>query len=270
VTWGEQELAGLLERAGADARVIGVVLFGSRAWGQAVDERSDYDVLLLAVDEAAVAELERELPFVRGARIEIVSDTVDGLRAHAEIGSRSEWARPSYAHARVLLDKTGGELERIVAEKHVQPEEGRLERARAQLDTYLNSYHRSARNRLVGFETAARLDAAESIPPFLATIFLLEGRVRPFNKHLAWELGERPLAEAAWARDVLLPRLERILDGDLAEQQALFRDVERVARAAGLGGVIDGWEPDVAWLRGEGGYHEAPPARGPSAPPEAG
>jgi predicted nucleotidyltransferase len=258
---GERDLEELVERVRADDGLLGIILFGSRAWGQAIDERSDYDVVVIARSGAELARFEHEVPFRRGASVEVVSDTLTGLRAHAEIGSDTEWARPSYAHARVLLDKTDGELERIVAEKRFEPEEGRLERARAQLDTYVNSYLRSARNRLVGLEAAARLDAAESIPPFLATIFLLEGRVRPFNKHLAWELGEPPLGEAAWGRDVLLPRLERILDGDRAEQQALFRDVERVARAAGLGDVIDGWEPDVAWLRGEGGYHEASPGR---------
>ena len=28
-------------------------------------------------------------------------------------------------------------------------------------------------------------------------------------------------------------------------------DAEAIARGHGLGAVIDGWEPDVAWLRGE-------------------
>ncbi|MEX2645868.1 MAG: hypothetical protein WD249_06370 [Gaiellaceae bacterium] len=46
-------------------------------------------------------------------------------------------------------------------------------------------------------------------------------------------------------------RLERILAGDEAEQQALFRDAERLARSRGLGEVIDGWEPDVPFLRGD-------------------
>jgi hypothetical protein len=46
--------------------------------------------------------------------------------------------------------------------------------------------------------------------------------------------------------------LERIVvTGDVDEQRRLFRAVERHARERGLGGVIDGWEPDVAWLRGE-------------------
>jgi len=45
--------------------------------------------------------------------------------------------------------------------------------------------------------------------------------------------------------------LERIgRTGELAEQQALFRDAEALAREHGCGATIDGWEPDVAWLRG--------------------
>jgi predicted nucleotidyltransferase len=251
---GERELEELLERVRADEGALGVVLFGSQARGHALDDRSDYDVVVVTADEAALERFEREVPFVRGDPVEVVSDTIERLRAHAALGSDSEWARPSYLHARVLLDKTGGELERIVAEKLSVPEEGRLGRARRSLDAYVNSYHRSARNRMVGLETAARLDAAESLAPFLTAIFLLEDRVRPFNKHLEGELRERPLQDEAWRADVLVPRLERILGGSLADQQALFRDVERVARAAGLGDVIDGWHPDVAWLRGEGEY----------------
>jgi hypothetical protein len=31
----------------------------------------------------------------------------------------------------------------------------------------------------------------------------------------------------------------------------LLARAERLARDAGLAAVIDGWEPDLAWLRGE-------------------
>jgi len=49
----------------------------------------------------------------------------------------------------------------------------------------------------------------------------------------------------------LLPRLERIAArGAIGEQQRLFRDVEAVARERSLGHVVDGWEPDVGFLRG--------------------
>lgn len=97
----------------------------------------------------------------------------------------------------------------------------------------------------------AHLDAAESLSPFLTALFAIHGRVRPFNKFLRWELEEYPLGAETWSAKELLPRLEAITaSGALDEQQALFRDVEQLAREHGLGSVIDGWEPDVAWLRG--------------------
>ncbi len=45
-----------------------------------------------------------------------------------------------------------------------------------------------------------------------------------------------------------------VLAGDIEEQRALVRDVERVARKLGFDDAIDEWQPDVAWLRGEAAY----------------
>jgi hypothetical protein len=51
--------------------------------------------------------------------------------------------------------------------------------------------------------------------------------------------------------DVDLGRLERIAQtAALEDQQALFRETEVLAREHGHGATLDGWEPDVAWLRG--------------------
>jgi hypothetical protein len=33
--------------------------------------------------------------------------------------------------------------------------------------------------------------------------------------------------------------------------RAAFRMLERAARSTGHGAIVDGWEPDVAWLRGD-------------------
>lgn len=254
MTSGDEPLAELLERARSDDAVLAVFLFGSRGWGHAVDDASDFDVGVVLRDDEALERFDRGFPHGRGGAVEVASDTLAGLGAHAAYGSPSEWARPQYLHVRLLLDRTDGEVPRLLAEKRAVPDEVRQARVPALLDTYVNAYHRSARNGLVGLDAAARLDAAESLPPFLTAIFMLERRVRPFNKHLEWELRERPLADGAWSADRLLPRLARILDGGLADQQALFRDVERAARAAGFGAVIDSWEPDVPWLRGEAAY----------------
>ena len=87
--------------------------------------------------------------------------------------------------------------------------------------------------------------------PLLDFLFAVEGRVRPFNKFLRYELERRPLDDPAFTVDALFVGLAAIRAGDPDEQRRMFRDVERLARRHGLGDVIDGWEPDVAWLRGE-------------------
>ncbi len=98
----------------------------------------------------------------------------------------------------------------------------------------------------------AHLDAVESVSPLLTTLFAVQGRLRPFNKFLRWELENFPLDGDVWSAQALLPRLQTIVaTGDLGEQERLFRDVEETVRKLGFGEVVDGWEPDVAWLRGE-------------------
>jgi hypothetical protein len=80
----------------------------------------------------------------------------------------------------------------------------------------------------------------------------LHDRIRPYNKYLRWELQQYPLGGEEWRPDVLLPRLGLVVSrGDIATQQVLFRLMEHLARSRGLGAVVDGWEPDLARLRGD-------------------
>ena len=105
------------------------------------------------------------------------------------------------------------------------------------LDAYMNSLYRGLkRPDAIG----GRLHQAESIGNLLTCLFALEGRVRPFHDYLEWELGNYPLE--GW-NDLL-----NLLDGD---PRALFRRVEGHVREHGLGVVVDSWEPDVPFLRGE-------------------
>ena len=92
----------------------------------------------------------------------------------------------------------------------------------------------------------------EAVPYALRAIFALEGRVRPYNKYLEWELRHHPLE--GWTADGLLPLLDRVLTGEPEAQHELFDRIEGPARDAGFGDVVDAWEPDVAWLRGETEY----------------
>jgi hypothetical protein len=237
-------LEDLLGEAEADPDVVGVVLGGSRGKGALVTEHSDHDVYVIVRDEAALARWAERHPSRHGDPIEVILMTVERFRDHAVPGSPTAWNAYTFAHVTPLVDRD--QIADLVRSK------GRVDPASAAepLDAYVNSYYRSAKNARDGLLFEARLDAVESVPFFLEFLFCVFGRVRPYNKWLRWELEHHPL-EPPWSADELLPRLERILAGDGPEQQALFRDAERLARSRGLGETIDGWEPDVPWLRGE-------------------
>jgi predicted nucleotidyltransferase len=225
--------------------VLAAYLFGSRGRGVGVDERSDWDVWIVARDDDALARVEERFPLAHGDPVEVASSTLEGLREHGAIGSRSEWARYQHAHVDVRIDKTNGELARVLAEKELLPPDRRDEIVREALGGFCNATYRSLRY-------GTRLDAAESIPYALQTIFALAGRVRPFNKYLDWELRRHSLT--GWSAEVLLPLIAGVLDRDQASQHELFRLIELDARGHGFDAEIDEWEPDVRWLRGEGEY----------------
>jgi hypothetical protein len=228
------------------------VLTGSRGRGVYVRPESDWDVRLV-VREDAQARCRARYAAPRGSPVDVAVLSPSELERAGAIGSSTEWDRYSYVHAQVVLDKLDGRIAGLVADKGVLPPDVARSVAGRALDTYVNSYYRSVKNRRDGLTTAAHLDAAESISPFLTALFAIQGRVRPFNRFLRWELERFPLDGDVWSADRLLPRLEAITStGDLGEQQSLFRDAERLARAHGLGQVVDGWEPDLSLLRGEG------------------
>ncbi len=240
------EYTDLVERARADDDVLGLILTGSRGRSFRVRPDSDHDVRLVLQDAALDT-----YSTPHGSPVEVAVLTQSTFERAGLPGSGSEWDRYSYVRCELVLDKLDGEIERLVTEKASLSEEEAAALAPAALDDYVNSYYRSARDHQNDLTLEARLDAAESMGPLLTTLFALQRRVRPFNKFLGWELRLDPLEGEEWSADRFLPRLQRIVAlGDLEEQQGLFRDVERLVRARGLGDVIDGWEPDVAWLRG--------------------
>lgn len=233
----------LLRVAEAREEILGLYIFGSRGRDFMVDERSDWDVCVVLATAEAREDFDREFPHIRGEPTEIASATLDEIRDDS-----SEHSRYAAAHARVVLDKTGGELTRVVAEQESLPTGSRDGVVRDALDAYINQTYRSLRY-------GTRLDAAEAIPHALRTIFALGGRVRPYNKYLERELRRHPLE--GWSADELLPLLDRMLTGEQAAQHELFNLIEPAARNEGFADVVDGWEPDLDWLRGKGGYRDA-------------
>ncbi|HEY6961581.1 MAG TPA: hypothetical protein VI408_06805 [Gaiellaceae bacterium] len=227
---GDAELATLLAYAEEARDVVGVYVFGSRGRADGLaDERSDWDVAIVLRDDADVAAFDARWPYVHGAPVEIARLTMSELRVSDG---------PVFEAIDLRLDKTGEVACVLAAKGRVGPEA-----AREALDAYVNATYRALRYRETG-SRGWRLDAAEAIPPLLTFLFAVQGRVRPFNKYVAEAL------PAGFSRE----RVHAVLDGDAAELRALFRDVEQLARDHGLGGVVDGWEPDLAWLRGDGAY----------------
>ena len=237
----EDEHREFLARASADPNVVGVVLVGSRGAGTFVTERSDYDAFVI------VRKPSDRWPFVHGSPIETVELTLERFETYALPGDRAAWNRPAFLFASVELDKLEGEVGRIVDRKRrLTPHEARTLVDEA-LDDYINDLYRSLRNLEAGRNLEGRLDSADTIPPLLTTAFALDGRVRPFNKWLLHDLAREPLPIGDIAGDA--DRIHR--DPSPAVQRGVFLRVEAHARARGHGPVIDSWEPDLAWLRGE-------------------
>jgi hypothetical protein len=225
------------------------VLTGSRGRDAFVRETSDWDVRLVVRDES-FAEVADRLATPHGSEIEVAVYSFAAFERVGEPGTETAWDRYSYVHARVLVDKLDGRIGQIVAGKAVLPEGIGPGLAAYELDDYVNAYYRALKNDRAGLAVEAHLDAAESIPPLLTTVFAVHDRVRPFNRFLAWELERFPLPEPWLAHDRFVPRLEKILRrGSIGDQASLFRDVETFARSHDLADTIESWEPDVQWLR---------------------
>jgi predicted nucleotidyltransferase len=237
------ELRALARR---DPNVVGMFLGGSRGKGVPT-EHSDYDVYLIV--DKKVGEYRRRFPLRHGDDPEVIVLSLAEFRRHAAVGSDLEWNRYTFAHVTAELDKTG-EIQQLLDEKGTLPKEAARAIAAEALDAYINQYYRSAKNLRDGDGLAARLDAAESVPYFLVTLFALHERVRPYNKYLRWELEQHPLPGAQWSAARLLPLLDAVVDGNVSAQTQLFRHVERLARERGHGEVVDGWGADLAMLRG--------------------
>jgi predicted nucleotidyltransferase len=237
------ELRALARR---DPNVVGLFLGGSRGKGL-VTERSDYDVYLIVARR--VGEYRRRFPLRHGDDPEVIVLSLAEFRRHAAVGSEREYNRYTFAHVTAELDKTG-EIQTLLDEKGALPQEEARRIAAEALDDYINYYYRSAKSYRDGNEVGGRLDAAESVPSFLTTLFALHERVRPYNKYLRWELEHYPLPGDEWSAARLLPLLEAVAEGDLTAQRLLFRQIEALARERGHSAVIDGWAADLDLLRG--------------------
>ena len=200
--------------------LLGLVLSGSAGRGVATD-RSDLDVYVVLTDDAA-----QHRSATRSTSVDELPMPLTELEHAPAFGSGGYGFRWSFAWVHTLLDRTGGRIPAALQRQAtLTPEEVEavvFEHSR--LDGWLNFAYRALKSDREGNRLECRLDAAESMPWLLDLIFALAGRVRPYHKYLPWELREHPLPD--WPADVLLPLLQRTLDGDPAALRDTFARVQ--------------------------------------------
>lgn len=231
--------------------LLGVVLSGSAGRGMAT-ERSDLDVYVVLASGAAAARQTSRTP-----QVDEIPIGIDELETAAVFGSGGWWQRWSFAWTPVLLDRTGGRLGRALRRQATltADEQTMILIDRDRLDGWLNFAYRALKNHRDGRDFEARLDAAESLSWLLDTIFTLNGRVRPYNKYLPWELRHHPLDD--WPAGPTLALMESTLAGGPDAIRAAFAQVESAChdydRRHGdslLTDVIGGWGDELHILRG--------------------
>ncbi len=226
----------LMTRAERDPGVRGVVLTGSHARGLSTS-RSDVDVVVV-VDRPDPAWQRDRSPI-----LDLAPVTVEQLADTSVL-----WPRYGFRGAQVLLDR-GGVAALVEKQATATAAEAR-EWAREGLDGYVNQLYRAVKSRRDGHPGAALLDEQESVAWLLSTVFALHGRLRPYNKYLAWELATYPL-----------PPFWNEALADVAHRPVeLFPAVEELARREGHGDVLDEWGGDLDLIRG-GVTTPAPPDR---------
>ena len=233
---------------GAD--LLGLVLSGSVGRGVATG-RSDVDVYVVLTDDGV-----RGRATTRSAAVDEIPVALSELEQVPTFGSEGWWYRWSFAWAPVLLDRTDGRLadalHRQATVDETEAEEILLTHDR--LEGWINYAYRALKSDRDGRPLERRLDAAESVPWLLDTVFTLVGRVRPYHKYLPWELRVHPLP--GWEADQLLALLEATLDGDPAAIRETFTRVEEACAAFDdarstplLVPVIEGWGDELALFR---------------------
>jgi predicted nucleotidyltransferase len=189
-------LAEMVREAESDDETLALVLHGSRSVGHERPD-SDYDVLVVRATE------------------------LEELRTRD-----ANWFTDGLVQGRVLVDKTGGELDTILARL------GAAEDVVRPYDAYLNALVRGKSAARRGDELGARLHAADSVRYLAEALAGLDGKRPRFHDRLSGTLGE-------WE-----PRLLAILrKPDVDAQLALAADVRALMESRGIR-THDDWEEE--------------------------
>ena len=238
--------------AETDSNIIAFWLGGSRGKG-VVTEFSDYDCVLI-VKDGLLDEYKKKYYAQKTDDIEFWVMTLHEFRNHALWESQFAWDRYNYAHIKPIIDKTGGEIEKLFLDKSVIPADKIKEVVSGYLDAYINQIYRSMKCFRDDNQAASQFEAVESINWLFSSLFGLEGRLRPYYKYIQWELKNYPLKYIPWRSEELLEKVLNIIKtGNIQTQQELLKSIEPLFREKGYGEVFDGWEKKIDWMKTYGG-----------------
>jgi hypothetical protein len=234
--------------------LLGLVLSGSAGRGMATD-RSDLDVFVVLSDEAAA-----ERTTAHSSDVDEIPWSRSELDVPGAFGTEDWWHRWSCAWAPVVLDRTDGAIVTALRRQAtLTPEEADtvlIDHDR--LDGWVNFAYRALKSDRDGRPLETRLDAAESVPWLLDVVFAIAGRVRPYNKYLAWELQTHPIEE--WPADDLLGLVGRTLEGDVDALRETFVRVRAACSAydetrghSRTADTIAGWGDELRLLEARPG-----------------
>ena len=226
-----------LEKAQNDEHVLGIILGGGRGKGIST-ENSDYDVILITTDDGFDAVKKA---YIKTEYIDAIPKSISEFREHAKSGTRTQYNKYTFTHNKAVIDKTG-EIQKLVEEKGVLESESTEKIIRDALGGYHNSLYRSLKNIRDKNLLAGHLDATETIPRILTFIFALEGRVRPFNKFLVWELENYPLEKLPISSVDFIAKIDTIIKtANIETQKDLLKIIQNLAKDNGYLDEVEKW-----------------------------
>jgi hypothetical protein len=235
----------VLKEAEEDDNIIGLILAGGRGKGF-TNKNSDYDVILIVKDEAVKDYREKYSKLNVVDELDIYNIfSLSEFRNYADFGTEFAWDRYNFTHLMAQVDKTG-EVQKIIDEKGTLPKDKINEVVTYNLGSYINFYYRSTKNSLEKNRIAQCLAASESISPLLTAIFALEGKIRPYNKYLEFELNNYPLIKLPFKPNEFIKSILKIIaTADIKTQKEVFVRFRHVFYLNGYNYEIDSWEGKV-------------------------
>ena len=230
----------LREAAEADDAVIGLVVTGGRGKG-VWTEHSDWDGLLVTADPAVDRWRAREPD-----DLDLTVLGTTAFESYAEPFTPVAWRGYDFARLTAEIDR-GGFQAALDRKGRLGSDPARIIAEEA-TGGALNQLYRATKNARDGNASATRLDLIEYVPYLLTALFALEGRHRPYNKLLAWELDQEPLAAVASA--TLSAGLDAVLDRvDVAAAWRLEAALETSCHGNGVTDTLVDWEDHLVTVR---------------------